>query len=107
MVAITVILAAIIGTFVLGFGDQLQQSPTASVDVESDGTVTLLGLSGGADGIVCGTDASAAAGSGNVSSVGGTITCADGEDIFAYSDDPSVEENLAIVRSGISAPNNP
>jgi flagellin-like protein len=41
MVAITVILAAVIGTFVLGLGDSLgDNQPTAqiSVDVESDGT---------------------------------------------------------------------
>jgi len=33
MVAITVILAAVIGTFVLGLGDSLQTSPTASVSM--------------------------------------------------------------------------
>ncbi|MUV85087.1 type IV pilin [Natronomonas sp. CBA1123] len=37
MVAITVILAAVIGTFVLGLGDQVQQtSPNAQWDVEYD-----------------------------------------------------------------------
>jgi len=45
MVAITVILAAVIGTFVLGLGDQVQQtSPNAQWDWEgtvSDGSVTL------------------------------------------------------------------
>jgi len=34
MVAITVILAAVIGTFVLGLGDSLQQTPQANLDVE-------------------------------------------------------------------------
>src|SRR6056297_1590623 len=37
MVAITVILAAVIGTFVLGLGDSLQTTPTASISV-SDAT---------------------------------------------------------------------
>jgi flagellin-like protein len=34
MVAITVILAAVIGTFVLGLGDSLQQAPQSTVNVE-------------------------------------------------------------------------
>ena len=45
MVAITVILAAVIGTFVLGLGDQVQSSATAGVDFNentgTDMTVTL------------------------------------------------------------------
>lgn len=35
MVAITVILAAVIGTFVLGLGDQVQQSPRAGVSFDA------------------------------------------------------------------------
>lgn len=38
MVAITVILAAVIGTFVLGLGDSLQQAPQAQLDVSSEGS---------------------------------------------------------------------
>ena len=34
MVAITVILAAVIGTFVLGLGDSLQQAPQSQISVE-------------------------------------------------------------------------
>ncbi len=43
MVAITVILAAVIGTFVLGLGDSLEQAPQAQLDVTSDaaGNVTI------------------------------------------------------------------
>ena len=48
MVAITVILAAVIGTFVLGLGDQIGGSATAGVTVEGDNTtnvtVTLTNL---------------------------------------------------------------
>ena len=40
MVAITVILAAVIGTFVLGLGDQIGGSATAGVTVDGDGTDT-------------------------------------------------------------------
>ena len=36
MVAITVILAAVIGTFVLGLGDSLQQAPQSQLEVTSD-----------------------------------------------------------------------
>jgi flagellin-like protein len=36
MVAITVILAAVIGTFVLGFADQLEQNPQAVVTFDED-----------------------------------------------------------------------
>jgi len=38
MVAITVILAAVIGTFVLGLGDSLEQAPQAQMDVEATAT---------------------------------------------------------------------
>ena len=43
MVAITVILAAVIGTFVLGLGDNVQETPTAgvSVDEEANESVTI------------------------------------------------------------------
>ena len=44
MVAITVILAAVIGTFVLGLGDQVQQtSPNAQWDWEANGDITSSG----------------------------------------------------------------
>ena len=36
MVAITVILAAVIGTFVLGLGDNVQETPTAGVSVSQE-----------------------------------------------------------------------
>jgi flagellin-like protein len=41
MVAITVILAAVIGTFVLGLGDSLQQAPQSQISVASDSTNSL------------------------------------------------------------------
>lgn len=48
MVAITVILAAVIGTFVLGLGDSIGNSTTAGITVEGEGTdsatVTLTNL---------------------------------------------------------------
>ncbi|MUV85088.1 type IV pilin [Natronomonas sp. CBA1123] len=48
MVAITVILAAVIGTFVLGLGDQVQQtSPNAQWNWEVDGTALNVTHEGG------------------------------------------------------------
>lgn len=48
MVAITVILAAVIGTFVLGLGDSLQQAPQAQLEAEYDeGGVIVLNHNGG------------------------------------------------------------
>ena len=48
MVAITVILAAVIGTFVLGLGDQVQESaPTAQINLNVDS-----GVSGDNDGTI-------------------------------------------------------
>jgi len=40
MVAITVILAAVIASFVLGLGDSQQQTPTASFDYDYDSSAT-------------------------------------------------------------------
>ena len=46
MVAITVILAAVIGTFVLGLGDNVQETPTAGVTVDQEAndsfTITIV-----------------------------------------------------------------
>mgnify|MGYP006276770415 CR=1 FL=1 len=52
MVAITVILAAVIGTFVLGLGESVQQNPTAGVTVD-DGNVTLVSLGPNTAGVYC------------------------------------------------------
>jgi FlaG/FlaF family flagellin (archaellin) len=41
MVAITVILAAVIGTFVLGLGDNVQENPTAGIDTNQDTNESL------------------------------------------------------------------
>jgi len=41
MVAITVILAAVIGTFVLGLGDSVQETPSAGVEVDQEANTSL------------------------------------------------------------------
>jgi len=49
MVAITVILAAVIGTFVLGLGDSLEQAPQAQLDAEIDGSNNVVVSHNGGD----------------------------------------------------------
>ena len=50
MVAITVILAAVIGTFVLGLGDQVQEtSPNAQVSITDNTTESVTIAHGGGD----------------------------------------------------------
>lgn len=51
MVAITVILAAVIGTFVLGLGDSLNQAPQAQLDAEANASQTLVISHNGGDSI--------------------------------------------------------
>ncbi len=54
MVAITVILAAVIGTFVLGLGDSLEQAPQAQLDAEADGSGNAVISHNGGDAIALG-----------------------------------------------------
>ena len=50
MVAITVILAAVIATFVLDLGSNQQQAPQASFNFDYDGTDTVTITHNGGDG---------------------------------------------------------
>ncbi|MGM0606443.1 MAG: type IV pilin [Halobacteriota archaeon] len=49
MVAITVILAAVIGTFVLGFGDDIDSTPNSKLDVSNDSASTVTLTHNGGD----------------------------------------------------------
>ena len=90
MVAITVILAAVIGTFVLGLGDSLGDSqPTAQIDVSIDESTntTTIEHSGGdsidSDSLRVIISSGADEGSGTIGqrlSVGDSITVATGSD---------------------------
>ncbi|EMA72727.1 type IV pilin [Halorubrum distributum] len=78
MVAITVILAAVIGTFVLGLGDQLGPSANAGVSIDepnsSHVTVTLVNK-GNVDFVtVNATDDSGSPSSGTLTNVSDTTT---------------------------------
>lgn len=102
MVAITVILAAVIGTFVLGLGDQIgENAPSASFDWDQDGegedsiTATVTHVSGqnidpdrvSAAGDVDVEDASDWAGNGVISS----------GDSWDVTNDASSEDEISIV----------
>jgi FlaG/FlaF family flagellin (archaellin) len=100
MVAITVILAAVIGTFVLGLGDNVQETPTAGTNVQQDtgiveativtpGNVDNLQLitPGGAKSGVIGRSAGLAAGSSLTLRSNGTV----------YSEILSDEEGVKIL----------
>ena len=88
MVAITVILAAVIGTFVLGLGESVEQNPTAGVTVEEN-EVTLVSLGPNTDGIVC------VPGGPETYSVGTTITCSSADSVVAKTNSTGT---TAVVR---------
>jgi len=99
MVAITVILAAVIGTFVLGLGDSVSQQASASVSIDRGGgapySVTLVSTGSGTTGIKCqpgsGTDDS-------TTTVGDTITCPSGSSVVATgnsnTEDATIRTNI-------------
>jgi flagellin-like protein len=93
MVAITVILAAVIGTFVLGLGSGQSTNPTAGVNVDkttSPYDVTLVSLGNGADKIECrGSNGSSDGNS--VNTVGQTVDCDSGNSIVAIDNDQNTE----------------
>jgi len=86
MVAITVILAAVIASFVLGFGDSVRSNAQAGVTVAENDTdaydVTLTSLGQNTEGIYCSDDPGE-----NVTSVGETLpNCAAGGSVVAFTE---------------------
>jgi flagellin-like protein len=77
MVAITVILAAVIGTFVLGLGDTVENNAQAGVTYDSGSdTVTLTSLGPNTVGVFCSDSGSTLSGAGEkAENVGETFTC--------------------------------
>jgi FlaG/FlaF family flagellin (archaellin) len=106
MVAITVILAAVIGTFVLGLGSGTSQSATAGVNYDEPNTqVTLTSLGSNTEGIYCSTssivessgDWGIVAGGAGTEKVGGSFSCGIGENVVAYTtngDNTTIRTNL-------------
>lgn len=101
MVAITVILAAVIGTFVLGLGDNVNQSATAGVSVNG-GAVTVTSLGSNTDGVYCTGSSDLLDGSdsteSNYASVGDTITNCGGKNVVAVG---SGDTQNAVVRTSV------
>jgi len=92
MVAITVILAAVIGTFVLGLGESVEQNPSAGVTVDEDtNTVTLVSLGPNTEGIYCSDNRS-----NFTSSVGTNISCSSGNSVVANNTANTTE---AVIRT--------
>jgi len=85
MVAITVILAAVIASFVLGFGDSVQNNVQAGASIDGTtgdaGSATVTWVSSGnADSLSISvvTDSGAETSTGTISDVGGTYTYTEG-----------------------------
>jgi flagellin-like protein len=99
MVAITVILAAVIGTFVLGLGENVESNPSAGIDVvNSSGGVTLVSTAGNTDGIKCSSPSGE-----NTETVGDTINCDSNAAVVAYTGNPTNPDNEAVIRTNVSA----
>jgi FlaG/FlaF family flagellin (archaellin) len=113
MVSITVILAAVIGTFVLGLGDDIESEVQAGVNVNqnadtSEITVTYTS-SGTSDGIAVPDTYTTGAASGDniTTNVGGTIvlseTFSEGDTIavtaFSGGDTPAEASSSTVVRT--------
>ncbi|MCD2204897.1 type IV pilin N-terminal domain-containing protein [Halobacterium sp. KA-6] len=90
MVAITVILAAVIASFVLGFGGQTTQSASAGVEVDASGNnanVTVITLGENAEGVTCVQGSATDAPDTTIAGVGETIECNTGNNVIAVGTD--------------------
>ena len=95
MVAITVILAAVIGTFVLGLGEKVETNPSAGVTVSDGNIVTLNSLGPNTDGIYC----SGATGN-TTTDIGTTIDCTGSDSVVAYRGGaPGSADSEAVIRN--------
>ena len=97
MVAITVILAAVIGTFVLGLGDSLNQAPQAQLDVTSDAPNSVNISHDGGDALVYDDITIQVAGSDNTSDFGDGEELAVGDTVGAEDDDWSNTVSVTIT----------
>lgn len=86
MVAITVILAAVIASFVLGFGGSVSSNAQAGVSVDnSTGTpsVTIISMGENTDSAECVASSSDSEDGNSADQVGGSFDCAGGANIIA------------------------
>jgi len=100
MVAITVILAAVIASFVLGFGDSVQSNAQAGVTVDN-GNVTVTSLGSSTQGVYCTNTTTTGNGSsaGSPAVVGETIPNCGGGNVVGVTDSGSE----TVVRSNIES----
>jgi|AntRauMinimDraft_4_1070384.scaffolds.fasta_scaffold00135_36 flagellin-like protein len=98
MVAITVILAAVIASFVLGFGDSVQSNAQAGVTVDN-GNVTVTSLGSNTVGVYCtnDTDVYNNTDSSNLAGVGTTIANCGGGNVVAVTE----ENSSTVVRTNV------
>ncbi|MCQ4334660.1 type IV pilin N-terminal domain-containing protein [Natronomonas sp. F2-12] len=94
MVAITVILAAVIGTFVLGLGEEVESNPSAGVTIDGT-TATLNSLGPNTDGIKCSNYSNDA---NETTSVGQSIDCPNSNSVVAYRGSAGSAESEAVVQ---------
>ncbi|KDS91073.1 hypothetical protein FK85_06475 [Halorubrum saccharovorum] len=108
MVAITVILAAVIGTFVLGLGDQLGDSqPTAQLEIsaDEDNSNIVIEHTGGSELQLSEFDmqvrnGSSVEGSGTVSDLSGNSTLSVGESItIDYTAGSTGTDNIRLIHT--------
>jgi flagellin-like protein len=104
MVAITVILAAVIASFVLGFGGSVSENAQAGVTVDdvdnsSNVTVTLTSLGDGTDGVFCIDPGNST----TATSVGDDIECASGTNVVAYIGNSTDPDSENVIRTDIEA----
>ena len=102
MVAITVILAAVIASAVLGFGSNVQNNAQAGVTVD-DGNVTVTSLGSDTAGVYCSGSDSGINGSGTnttpseLAAVGDTIQGCSGQNVVGVTDGNS----STVVRTDV------
>ena len=96
MVAITVILAAVIGAFVLGLGGETQETPQVSLSFSQDGSDVTVSHRGG-DGVPFDDLEARGAASGDVTGNGDVFTAGDTTTVTA---DGSEGDTLNIVWTG-------
>jgi flagellin-like protein len=92
MVAITVILATVIASFVLGFGDSVSTNASAGVEVDN-ANVTVVSLGDSAQGVACINPDNGDTNS-TAMSVGSTIECHSGDNVIAIGNEDASNSTL-------------
>ncbi|WP_154018459.1 type IV pilin [Halolamina rubra] len=98
MVAITVILAAVIGTFVLGLGDSLEQAPQAQLDAEYESTNNNIVLNhNGGDTLAMGDISISWGGGTTADDLASDLSVGDSPVVVDMSDDSESGNTLTVI----------